>query len=201
MQQEPGTEGTVAGSGDVPRVVWRLRIVAICAALTALAFLQDPGLIAIDTKVDLAEDPLGWLDRALQLWDPTGTFGQLQNQAYGYLWPMGPFFLLGDLIGVPAWVVQRLWWALVLIVRGVHRRASGSRGRLGIGSPWARLVAGRGLRPRPRMLTELGPISVEAWPSALAPWVLVPLVGVGHGGSPSGRPWPGRRSPSPAPAA
>ncbi|MGA3538539.1 alpha-(1-_3)-arabinofuranosyltransferase family protein [Micromonosporaceae bacterium DT194] len=179
MQQEPGTEGTVAGSGDVPRVVWRLRIVAICAALTALAFLQDPGLTAIDTKVDLAEDPLGWLERALQIWDPTGTFGQLQNQAYGYLWPMGPFFLLGDLIGVPSWVVQRLWWALVMIVAftGVVRLS----GRLGIGSPWARLIAGVAFALSPRMLTELGPISVEAWPSAVAPWVLVPLIGLAHG--------------------
>jgi arabinofuranan 3-O-arabinosyltransferase len=26
------------------------------------------------------------------------------------------------------------------------------------------------------MLTTLGPISIEAWPTAVAPWVLLPLV-------------------------
>ncbi|MCI4063220.1 alpha-(1-_3)-arabinofuranosyltransferase [Micromonospora sp. R77] len=147
--------------------------------MTALAFIQDPGLIAIDTKVDLAIDPAGWLSRALHVWDPDGTFGQLQNQAYGYLWPMGPFFLLGKLLAVPAWVVQRLWWALLMIVActGVVRLA----GRLHIGTPWARLLAGVAFALSPRLLTELGPISVEAWPSALAPWVLVPLIGLADG--------------------
>ncbi|WP_432901382.1 alpha-(1-_3)-arabinofuranosyltransferase domain-containing protein [Micromonospora matsumotoense] len=156
-----------------------MRLVAVCLALSALAFLQDPGLIVIDTKVDLAIDPAGWLTRALHVWDPDGTFGQLQNQAYGYLWPMGPFFLLGKLLAVPAWVVQRLWWALLLTVAcvGVVRLAE----RLHIGTPWARLLAGAAFALSPRLLTELGPISVEAWPSALAPWVLVPLVGLADG--------------------
>ncbi|MET7671687.1 alpha-(1-_3)-arabinofuranosyltransferase [Micromonospora luteifusca] len=159
--------------------MWRLRLVAVCLGLSALAFLQDPGLIAIDTKVDLVVDPAGWLTRSLHVWDPDGTFGQLQNQAYGYLWPMGPFFLVGKLLALPAWVVQRLWWALVLTVActGVVRLAE----RLHIGTPWARLLAGVAFALSPRLLTELGPISVEAWPSALAPWVLVPLVGLTEG--------------------
>ncbi|WP_280837414.1 alpha-(1-_3)-arabinofuranosyltransferase [Micromonospora sp. A200] len=148
-------------------------------ALSALAFLQDPGLVVIDTKVDLAIDPAGWLTRSLHVWDPDGTFGQLQNQAYGYLWPMGPFFLAGKLLALPAWVVQRLWWALVMTVActGVVRLAE----RLHIGTPWARLLAGVAFALSPRLLTELGPISVEAWPSAIAPWVLVPLVGLAQG--------------------
>lgn len=165
--------------GGVPRTVWRLRLVTVCLGLTAIAFLQEPGMTAIDTKVDLVVDPAGFLGRALHVWDPTGTFGQLQNQAYGYLWPMGPFFAAGDLLGVPAWAVQRLWWALLLIVAftGVVVLA----GRLRIGTPWARIIAGVAFALSPRMLTELGPISVEAWPSALAPWVLVPLTGLREG--------------------
>ncbi|WP_436653310.1 alpha-(1-_3)-arabinofuranosyltransferase domain-containing protein [Actinoplanes sp. URMC 104] len=156
-----------------------MRLLAVCAGLTAVAFLQAPGSTAIDTKVDLVVDPAGWLGRALHVWDPAGTFGQLQNQAYGYLWPMGPFFLIGKLLTIPAWVVQRLWWALLLSVAftGLVVLA----GRLRIGTPWARVVAGVAFALSPRLLTELGPISVEAWPSALAPWVLVPLVGLRDG--------------------
>src|SRR5688572_11350271 len=89
----PAPVGCVASTA-----VWRMRLITVCLGLTALAFLQDPGQIVIDTKVDLVVDPAGWLSRALNIWDPNGTFGQLQNQAYGYLWPMGAFFLAGKSI-------------------------------------------------------------------------------------------------------
>ncbi|NJP34968.1 alpha-(1-_3)-arabinofuranosyltransferase [Micromonospora thermarum] len=169
--------------GAVPsrtrRTARRFRHLTICIALTALAFQQDPGQVVPDTKVDLNLNPAGWLLRSLHLWDPTGTFGQLQNQAYGYLWPMGPFFLLGSELGLAPWVVQRLWWALLFCVAylGVVRLA----GRLGIGSPAGRMIAGVAFALSPRILTQLGWSSVESWPSAIAPWVLIPLVGLARG--------------------
>ncbi|MBB5869825.1 arabinofuranan 3-O-arabinosyltransferase [Allocatelliglobosispora scoriae] len=161
------------------RTVRALRVVAVCMGLTALAFRQDPGWMTPDTKIDLTIDPFGFLTRALQLWEPAGNFGQLQNQAYGYLWPMGPFYALGDTLGLPAWVIQRLWWALLLCVAftGVVRLA----GRLNLGTPGSRIIAGVAFALSVRTLTELGGISIEAWPGAVAPWVLVPLVGLRHG--------------------
>ncbi len=164
----------------MPRfLLHRGRDVAVCAALTVLAFLQSPGKIVADTKIDLALNPLQWLARSLHLWDPSGSFGQVQNQAYGYLWPMGPFFALGTGIGLPPWAVQRLWWAVLFCVAylGLVKLAE----RLGIGSPATRVIAGAVFALSPRILTELGSVSVEAWPSAIAPWVLVPLVGVAKG--------------------
>ncbi|MFC3503310.1 alpha-(1-_3)-arabinofuranosyltransferase [Micromonospora krabiensis] len=156
-----------------------MRTVSVCVALTALAFLQEPGKIVMDTKVDLAINPVAWLERSMHVWNPAASFGQLQNQTYGYLWPMGPFFAVGDALGMPAWAVQRLWWALLMCVAcvGVIVLAE----RLAIGTPAARIIAGVAFALSPRIITELGPISVEAWPSAIAPWVLVPLVGLARG--------------------
>ncbi|WP_435741479.1 alpha-(1-_3)-arabinofuranosyltransferase domain-containing protein [Nocardioides sp. SYSU DS0663] len=161
---------------------FRLRLLASCALLVGLALVQDPGLLTADTKVDLALAPADWLARALHLWDPEGACGQLQNQAYGYLWPMGPFFLLGWLLDVPAWVVQRLWQGLVMSVAlvGTARVARA----LGVRSDLACLLAGFAFALSPRVLTVLGPISIEAWPGALAPWVLLPLIRGSRVGSP-----------------
>lgn len=159
-----------------------LRVLATCLGLLGLAFVQDPGLIAADTKLDLALDPGGFLSRAVHLWDDLGASGQLQNQAYGYLWPMGPFFLVGGWLDLPAWVVQRLWMALVILVAfvGAERLARA----FGVRSDLAAILVGLAYALSPRMLTTLGPISIEAWPSAMAPWVLLPLVRGAVTGSP-----------------
>ncbi|MFC4146839.1 alpha-(1-_3)-arabinofuranosyltransferase [Micromonospora mangrovi] len=179
MRAEATTDNEPVGR-RTRRTARRFRHLVVCIVLTALAFQQAPGLTVMDTKVDLNVNPAGWLLRSLHLWDPTGTFGQLQNQAYGYLWPMGPFFLIGSELGLPAWVVQRLWWALLFCVAylGAVRLA----GRLGIGTPAARMIAGVAFALSPRILTQLGWSSVESWPSAIAPWVLIPLVGLVRGG-------------------
>ena len=163
-------------------VTWRFRLVVCCLALVALAFSQRPGRLVSDTKFDLVADPGAMLARALHMWDPTGGFGQVQNQAYGYLFPMGPFFWLGDLASVPAWAVQRAWWSLLLVVAflGVVKLC----GALELGTPTSRILAGFAYALSPRILTTLGPISIEAWPMALAPWVLVPLVLGSRRGSP-----------------
>jgi len=176
-----GAADAAAEAEPTTPTVWRLREFAVCVLLTALAFLQEPGKIVADSKIDLALNPTGWLERALHLWEPAGAFGQLQNQAYGYLWPMGPFFAGGSALGLPAWGVQRLWWALVMCVAflGVVRLAAA----LGIGTPAMRLLGGVVFALSPRFLTEIGALSVEAWPSAVAPWVVLPLVGLAKGAS------------------
>ena len=153
-------------------------VVAFLAFLL-LSCLQSPGLIVPDTKYDLVADPSGFLSRATHLWTGLSFAGQVQNQAYGYLFPQGPFFAVFDAVGMPAWLTQRLWWAVLLTVAyvGVVRVAAALR----IGTRQTRAAAGILYAFAPRMLGDLGSISSEIWPVALAPWVLLPVIRVLQG--------------------
>ncbi len=171
---------------ETARRAWRLpftpgtrRILGFCLLLVALPFLTVPGNLIADTKLDLAVDPIRFLTRALHLWDPQ-QFGQLQDQAAGYLFPMGPFFALGHLAGLDPWVIQRLWIGTVSAAAfaGVVLLC----GRLGIGSPWSRIVAGLAYAASPAALTLIGGLSSEFLPAAMLPWILLPLVGAAQGG-------------------
>ena len=184
------SEGPAAGAGSASRratppaspIVRRVRLVAVALALVVLAFLQTPGEIAADTKLDLVVSPLRFLGRAIGLWDPIGYAGQLQNQAYGYLFPMGPFFALGNVLHLDAWMIQRLWFAALLVGAwgGTYRLLNAMR----IGTPTVRVIAALTYALAPRMLTELGGLSSEVVPFAVAPWVLAPLVLGARRGSP-----------------
>lgn len=146
----------------------------VAAASLILTFAQSPGQISPDTKLDLTANPLRFLARAANLWNSELPFGQTQNQAYGYLFPHGAFFLAGDLLGLPGWVTQRLWWALLLTVGfwGLLRVAEA----LGIGSPSSRILGAVAFALSPRVLTTLGAISSETLTMMLAPWVLLPVI-------------------------
>jgi len=170
----PTRRPTTPTENAQPRVVQRTWRLAVAVGFVAVAFIQAPGRVVADTKLDLIVAPARFLGRSLLAWDPYAGFGQLQNQAYGYLFPMGPFYLLGHVAGVPDWVVQRAWWALLLVVAYTGLLALADE--LGIGTPTTRLVAAAAFALSPRVLSSLGALSVESWPFALAPWILLPLV-------------------------
>jgi arabinofuranan 3-O-arabinosyltransferase len=160
------------------RIIGFLRTLGVCLLLVLLPFITAPGQIIADTKLNLVINPAGFLARALTLWDPQ-QFGELQNQAVGYLFPMGPFFALGKLATVPGWVVQRLWIAALLLAAygGTVLLAR----RLGIGTPWSRAVAGLGYALSPLALSMTGELSAEFLPMAMLPWILLPLAGAIRG--------------------
>ena len=87
---------------------------------------------------------------------------------------MGPFFVGGDVLGLPPWVTQRLWGALLLVL--AYTGALLLARALRIGSEPARHVGALAYALAPRMLTEIGPLSAEVLAAVMLPWVLLPLV-------------------------
>ena len=152
------------------------------AAVAVLVFAQAPGRIVPETKLDVLLDPLDYLARALSTWDPSAGFGRVQNQAVGYLFPMGAFTSLGHVLAVPPWIVQRAWISLILIVSlwGAHRVARS----VGVGSAAGRIVAALAYALAPATLSLSAFQSAGQLPYALAPWVLVPLLEARDGASP-----------------
>ena len=138
-----------------------------------LNLAQQPGRVTFDTKLDLQFAPGAFLERSLSLWNGDAALGGLQNQASGYLFPMGPIFWLGDAVNIPMWVWQRLWAAAVMLLayEGARRLA---RHWGGIG-PWGAIVAGLSYMLAPRVLTTVGGLSGETLPAAILPWTVLPL--------------------------
>lgn len=146
--------------------------------LVVFSFLQRPGRTTFDTKFDLSADPGSFLGGTLHLWNPELSFGELQNQAYGYLFPQGTFFLGGDLLGIPDWIVQRTWSALILVVAydGARRLFRAWARPASTGSDWLPIVAGLAYAFAPRLLGLSGVLTAEVLPTAVLPWVVLPLV-------------------------
>ena len=170
----------------VTRLAWRIRLLATCTVLVAVAFTQSPGLTAADTKLDLTQNPGAFLARALHLWDRPGVLRPAAEPGVRLPVPDGSV-LLGS--GPPS--ARRAVGRAAALVVGAARapRSSAScasPARSGSG-PLAPAGRRRSRSPSPpRVLSTIGPISAEVLPVALPPWVLVPLVGL--------PPWPGSRT-------
>ncbi|MEX5634445.1 alpha-(1-_3)-arabinofuranosyltransferase domain-containing protein [Parafrankia sp. FMc2] len=144
------------------------------AGFFALFLLQAPGKLTADTKMDVALEPWQFMKAATHLWNSTSDFGYLPNQYAGYLFPMGPFFGLGNLLGVPPWISQRLWMAILLTLAawGTVRLAE----VLGIGGRASRILAGVSYALSPMFLGKIGASSVALAGAAMLPWMVIPLI-------------------------
>lgn len=152
----------------------RWPLLGIAIGFSALYLLQAPGTLTADTKLDVPLDPWGFMGRATHLWNSLAEFGYLPNQYVGYLFPMGPFFGLGHLLGVPPWISQRLWMTLLLTVStwGVVRLADALR----LGIPVTRIIAGLAYTLSPMFLGKIGATSVALAGAAMLPWITLPLI-------------------------
>ncbi len=91
---------------------------AVHAALAVICWgpllATAPGRVAADTRQHLLIDPSGFMDRARSLWDPMVHLGTVTHQNLGLLVPMAPWYWMGDALGIPVWVTQRLWVGAIL---------------------------------------------------------------------------------------
>jgi arabinofuranan 3-O-arabinosyltransferase len=144
----------------------------VTIVMTSLVFLQHPGRIVRDTKLDLAIDPGRFLASVTHLWDAQIAFGSVPDQAYGYLFPMGPFYWLGATLHVPEWIVQRTWLAALLSIAfwGTVKMAE----VFGVGTRWTRVAGGVAYALSPWVLAQAHDTSYIL-PGVLLPWVMIPL--------------------------
>ena len=138
-----------------------------------VTLVQSPGLIVDDTKLPVILTPWAWIRSSLHLWSLTVSSGSVQDQTFGYLFPMAPFFALTHLLHVPPWWAERVWLAVLLTVGawGVVRLAEA----LGIGKPWARVLGGVVYCAAPIVVTWASS-SATLLAVVLLPWLLCPLV-------------------------
>lgn len=151
-------------------------------ALSLAAVLPEAfGRQFVDTKLDLTTSPTALLGHIVNLWDPNGWFGYLQDQYQGYAFPVGPFFALGHYLAVPPWITERVWMALLLTTAfwGVVRLAEA----LEIGSLPTRIAGGVVYAMWPVFTILVGINSSAIAPGVLLPWVLLPLVKGSRSGS------------------
>jgi arabinofuranan 3-O-arabinosyltransferase len=142
--------------------------------VAVLNLVQDPGRITFDTKLDLQISPGAFLLRSLTLWNPDSALGELQNQASGYAFPLGPAYALGQLLHVPMWIWERGISAVLMVLafEGMRRLAL-AWGGLGT---QAAFLAGLFYMLSPRLLSTVGALTGETLPSAILPWTVLPLV-------------------------
>ena len=149
---------------------WWIGGAAVLAAMAYAPLLAvRPGVVTPDTKTYLYLDPTKFLGQAAFMWNPTVGLGGVNHQYIGYLFPMGPFFAVFHLLGVPVWVAQRLWLGSILFAAGLGvlylSRILGLRGPGPAAAALAYMLS-------PYFLQYAGRISVILLPWAGLPFML-----------------------------
>ncbi|MGW2385768.1 DUF3367 domain-containing protein [Streptomyces sp. NPDC001658] len=165
------TTAILPGPPEGPRS--RRWLLGFWAVVFVLFLAVHPGRQTFDTKLGVTTDPGRFLADLGQLWHDQGSFGGIQDQYVGYVWPMLPFYWLGHAVQLPVWLVERLWLSLVVSVAfwGALRLAE----RLRVGTGASRLLAAVAYALWPVFTIVVGSTSAAALPGAFLPWVLLPL--------------------------
>lgn len=141
-----------------------------------------PGRIIFDTKLGVDINAAAFYTHLWHLWNPQQWFGTLQDQYIGYAVPMGTFYMIGQSLHIPVWIIERLWLSLLLAVAfwGLVKLATA----LKIGSENSRLAAGAVFALWPTFTIVIGSTSAAILPGVLTPWAILPLVSGAKRGTP-----------------
>ncbi|HEY1590149.1 MAG TPA: alpha-(1-_3)-arabinofuranosyltransferase family protein [Solirubrobacteraceae bacterium] len=161
---------------------------AIVALSYVLAFVQRPGQVFLDTRVELTLDPVRFLHSVASLWSSTGDLGHFQGgQFVGYLVPMAPWYAFAHAIGLSTWIAERIWMGSLLAAAGLGVMVLLRQLRPGVS--WiAQTVAAVLFIANPYVVIVIGRTSVWLLMYAALPWLLVAT----HRGirNPRGWRWP-----------
>ena len=162
----------IADKDGAPRVRDRATLLVTAAVIYLPLLLTAPGRVGADTKTYLYLDPGRLLADAPYIWHDRIGLGTVTHQNIGYLFPLGPFYWLFDLVGAPDWLAQRIWLGSVLFAAALGVRYlirtvgwSGSR-------PTPVLVAMLAYALSPYFLAYAARISVILLPFAALPWLI-----------------------------
>lgn len=149
-----------------PRV---LTIVLMASVAIIPAFIAAPGLIPSDSKLGLYLDPASLISAARWAYDPQLFAGAVPHQQIGFVWPAGPWFWLGDQLGLSTWVVHRLWITGLLTAAGTGVAFCARR----LGLSWtAAVCAGVMYELSPYVLAYVSRTSVMLLPWAGLGWIV-----------------------------
>lgn len=156
------------------RGVGEVGLIAFFAYFPTL--VMSAGTFNADTKLYLTTNASRLISSSRYAWDPSQFGGYVPHQAIGYLWPMGPFYWIFDVLGLPAWLAQRSFVATLFFLAslGVLRllRCSGF-------SRSAALLAAIAYQFTPYVLAYQSRTSAMLLPWCGLPWmVLIALKGV-----------------------
>ncbi|MEO6988120.1 MAG: alpha-(1-_3)-arabinofuranosyltransferase family protein [Aquihabitans sp.] len=156
-----------------PPIQRRLREALPSAILAAVVYipllLTRPGRVGADTKSYLYLDPSRMLSRAPSMWDPSIGLGTVTHQNIGYLWPIGPYYWLAEMLSLPDWVAQRIWLGSIMVLAGIGVRfmlkAMGQEGPHVTAATFVYALT-------PYVLTLGARLSVILLPYAGLPWLI-----------------------------
>src|SRR6266508_838826 len=156
-----------------------LAYLALGVLVLAVLLLTDRGMIAPDTKPHLYLAPARTLRAALSAWRADPYLGQPNFDAG--VAPVALGVMAIRALGVPAWLVIRLWRALLLLVAGagaaiLYRRVAGGLDERGGGRahPAGRVTAAALYVVNPYVVVA-GASTPVLLPYALLPWLLIAL--------------------------
>ncbi len=145
---------------------------ALLAYVPALA--SSPGRMPADTKLYLYLNPGRLIGDAPFTFDARQFAGWVPHQVIAYLWPQGPWFWLGENVGLPDWVTHRLWLGTLFLAAGAGVLWAGRKLGLGLAAAFAAAIV---YQLAPYVLPYVSRTSAMLLPWAGLGWIVGLTVG------------------------